>query len=193
MENLIPLISDLTDTLKNGLLSVEAFAVALGPGSFSGIRVGLATVKGLALVLRKPVVGISSLEVLAGDALSTGQLGVAVIDARRREVYAAVYLKKTDHLVLRGGPALIPRDALGQFTGKVQGRLVVCGDAVIDDFLDSGPNLVPSPVKEASASTLAKMAWERVRKGQADDLHALAPIYIRRSDAEEKRAPRRPR
>ena len=76
--------------------AIDGFGVAIGPGSFSGTRVGLATIKGMALALGKPVAGISSLDILAWQALKDGEWGAPVIDARRGEIYTAFYRKSEE-------------------------------------------------------------------------------------------------
>lgn len=187
LEQLAPLIRDLTAELHLSVLDIDGFGVAMGPGSFSGTRVGLATIKGMALALAKPVVGISSLEILAWQALKEGERGAPVIDARRGEIYTAFYKKSGERLALVSGPMLIRAEEFSQYAEKVSGGLLLCGDPVLDHLVGSIPNLVRSPVAAPSAAACALIAYERIRQGKADDLHLLTPLYIRRSDAEEKK------
>ena len=100
LENLAPLIRDLTAELHLSVLDFDGFGVAMGPGTFSGTRVGLATIKGMALALAKPVAGISSLDILAWQALKDGEWGASVIDARRGEIYTAFYRKSGEKVML---------------------------------------------------------------------------------------------
>lgn len=192
LENLAPTIVDLTKELRLDLERVDGLAVARGPGSFSGIRVGMATVKGMALAMAKPVVGVSSLEVLAWRALEKDELGAAVIDAGRSEIYTAVYLREEDRLKLIRGPVLIPRNRFSTLPEGIREPLVLCAGDAVDDLLESNPGMEKRRIAASGASSCAQLAWERFRKGQADDVHGLAPLYIRRSDAEEKREGGRP-
>lgn len=186
LENLAPLVRDVTAELHLSVMDIDGFGVAMGPGTFSGTRVGLATIKGMALALAKPVAGISSLEILAWQALKEGEWGTPVIDARRGEIYTAVYRKSEGKMTLVAGPMLIKADEYSQHAAKVSGALLLCGDPVLDHLVESIPNLVRSPVAAPSAAACALLAYERIRQGNADDLHLLTPLYIRRSDAEEK-------
>ncbi|MFC1833373.1 tRNA (adenosine(37)-N6)-threonylcarbamoyltransferase complex dimerization subunit type 1 TsaB [Thermodesulfobacteriota bacterium] len=187
LENLAPAIKDLTDELPLDLHDIDGFAVARGPGSFSGIRAGIATIKGMALALGKPVVGIGSLEILAWQAAELGDRVAPIIDARRGEVYTAIYEKTGAGLECCHGPALIKMDSLVSLAGNFEGLLTICGDTVADPIVESHSRLVRSPVTVPSASACAARAADRLREGRVDSLHALAPLYIRRSDAEEKR------
>ena len=187
LENLAPLIRDLAAGLHLSVLDIDGFGVAMGPGSFSGTRVGLAMIKGMALALAKPVAGVSSLDILAWQALKDGEWGAPVIDARRGEIYTAFYRKSGDNVMLIAGPMLIKAEEFSQHADKVSGKLLLCGDPVLDQLVESIPNLARSPVAAPSAAACALLAYERIRQGNADDLHLLTPLYIRRSDAEEKK------
>ena len=187
LEMLAPLIRDVTAELHLSVMDIDGFGVAMGPGTFSGTRVGLAMIKGMALALAKPVAGISSLDILAWQALKDGEWGAPVIDARRGEIYTAFYRKSGEEVMLVGGPMLIKVEEFSQHARKVSGELILCGDPVLDHLVESIPNLVRSPVAAPSAAACSLLAYERIRQGNADDLHLLTPLYIRRSDAEEKK------
>jgi len=186
VEHLAPAIKELVKGLDCGLASVDGFAVAVGPGSFSGIRVGIATVKGMALALRTPVVGISSLDVLAWQALNEGEVGAAVIDARRGEVYIAVYRRRADRLEMLSRPALISQAEIGSLSAVWPGRLIAGGDPVVQELAAVNTSLIARPTGPPSAAACAELARSSFLAGASDRLHALAPLYIRRSDAEEK-------
>jgi tRNA threonylcarbamoyladenosine biosynthesis protein TsaB len=145
-------------------------------------------IKGMALALAKPVAGISSLEILGWQALRDGEWSAPVIDARRGEIYTALYRKSGDDMILVSGPALIKQGEFLQYTDQVSERLLLCGDDVVDHLVGTTThNLVRSDVYDPSAVACALLAYERIRSGNGDNLHSLTPLYIRRSDAEEKR------
>lgn len=191
LENLAPTIDDLTRALGIGFEGIDAFAVARGPGSFSGIRIGMATVKGMALALGRPVVGISSLEVLAWQAFGNGDLVVSVIDARRRDLYVALYHNEGSFPRPVDGPLLTPRDKFQSFVEGIGKRLVLSGDALVKDLSAVSPLLAMHTVSAPSAAGCGILAWHRFDAGQGDEIDSLTPLYLRRSDAEEKRRPGR--
>lgn len=191
VEHLAPAIKEIVKELDHGLADVNVFAVAIGPGSFSGIRVGIATVKGLALVLGKPVVGISSLDALAWQGLHSGETGAPVIDARRGQVYTAVYRREPERLVMLSEPVLMSAGECGSLAAVARSRkLIVCGDPVVEDLAARSTALVARPIQHPPAVACAELARIRFYAGKVDALHALAPLYIRRSDAEEKSSAR---
>ena len=142
-----------------GLAAIELFAAAAGPGSFTGVRVGLSAIKGLAEVLGKRVVAVSNLEALA----EFGQSGerATVIDAHRGEVYAAVYDGAGKQIIAE---AVIP---LENFRRMLADREV--------EWIDT-----PRPL----AGAIARIAMRKARNGLAQDPAAIEANYVRRSDAE---------
>ena len=98
------LLDSIDTTLKNAsieLVDIDAIAVSLGPGSFTGVRIGLTTAKGLALATSKPLIGINSLDALAGQTATCDSLICAMLDARKKEVFAAFYKKISPSAVER--------------------------------------------------------------------------------------------
>jgi tRNA threonylcarbamoyladenosine biosynthesis protein TsaB len=149
---------------------IACFAAAAGPGSFTGVRVGLACVKGLAEAARRPAVAVSNLEALAR--CGAAPLRAAVMDARRGEIYGAVY------------------DCSGRIVSpEVVARLDVWLASLppgIGEFLSGDdlpiPNLTRAP--KALARIIAAIAFERLDRVEACDPAALDANYVRRSDAE---------
>lgn len=187
LENLAVMIRDLVRGLGIGLREVEGFGVATGPGSFSGIRVGLATVKGMALALSRPVAGIPSLEILAWEALKEGEIGAPVIDARRGQVYTALYRRDARSLEQIRAPQVTGPDEFTALVSYVHDQVIICGDRTVDRLVCTEKNLSRSPVETPSPSVCALLAQRRIQSGQAAGVHSVAPLYVRRSDAEEKR------
>ncbi|MEW6533565.1 MAG: tRNA (adenosine(37)-N6)-threonylcarbamoyltransferase complex dimerization subunit type 1 TsaB [Thermodesulfobacteriota bacterium] len=190
LENLPILINNLLTRLELKPVDIEGIAVARGPGSFSGIRVGLATAKGMALALGKPVVGVSSLAILAWQGLQDGEWGFPIIDARRNEVYTGLYHRRYGKLDLHAGPLLAPADS-GALPAKNEAtRAIVCGDVLAEHLASADPNRLEPRVLVPSAAACAYLGWLRFRSGGTEDIHSLAPLYIRRSDAEERSSTR---
>jgi tRNA threonylcarbamoyladenosine biosynthesis protein TsaB len=185
-ESLAVMVKGLIEDLGMTVRDLDGLGVAMGPGSFSGIRVGLATVKGMGLVLGKPVAGISSLEILAWEGLRQGESGASVIDARRGEIYVCLYKKEGDGLDLLDGPVLTAADGLELLKWPGTDRLVICGDPATERLAESS-NIPHRTVSGCSASACGELTLKRLHNGDWDDLHALVPLYVRRSDAEEKK------
>jgi tRNA threonylcarbamoyladenosine biosynthesis protein TsaB len=184
LENLAPLIKDLTGRLNISLTDVDGFGVALGPGSFSGTRIGLATIKGIALALGKPVAGISCLDILAWQGLEEGETGTSVIDAKRGQLYAALYKKNEGRLVLLDGPMLVLADELSDLMMRGRSQALVTEDV---GRVGLGGPAVTLRSASPSARACALLAFDRLSRGAASGIHSLHPLYIRRSDAEEKK------
>lgn len=166
---------------------IDGFAVVKGPGSFTGLRIGISTVKGLALASGKPVVGISSLEALAVQCAFFPHLVCPILDARKGEVYSGVFrccgngLKR--ERVEMVGPiekaiADIPAPCLFIGDGAVKHRRAIV------EALGGGARFVPPASNAIRASTVLHLGMKRFENQDTDDVAALTPDYIRRSDAE---------
>ncbi len=156
---------------------MDCFAGAAGPGSFTGVRIGLAAVKGLAEAVSKPVVAISNLRVLAF--FGVAPLRATVLDARRGEVYGAVYNAALEAVV---------EEAVMKFpvwlkTLPTDGFEFVSIDfAPFRGFVDADVPVVTAP--RALAAAIGRIAWAELEAGRARDSAEIDANYIRRSDAE---------
>jgi len=169
---------------------VEAVAVAIGPGSFTGLRIGLAAAKGLALALGLPIAGASSLRSLALNGRGFEGTVAPLIDARRGEIYAAAF-----RLGLGGGmeeamgECVLPPDALIERLAAMEGDLLLVGDGAaayrerIARRLGGQARFAGGARLGPQAANLATLTLARLRSG-GDDLTSLVPNYVRRSDAE---------
>ena len=192
---------DLDRTLTNRLLScvhmlltdaglavadLDALGVALGPGSFTGVRVGVATVKGLALAAVKPVVGFSSLAMLAMNLPWSSSPVCAMFDARKKEVYAGLYSCRTLPVPLMEDAVLPPSDLLN----KINAPTIFIGEGAVSyrDLIASSLGeralFAPWSLNQPRASAGALLAAEALAKGETISLADLNPAYIRPSEAE---------
>jgi tRNA threonylcarbamoyladenosine biosynthesis protein TsaB len=178
-ERLLPAIRDLAAPLD----SIGGIVVVHGPGSFTGVRVGLSAAKGLCEALNLPLIAISRLAVLAQLADLPPETCVrAVLDAGRAEFYAGVY---QDVDCLR--EALLSRDELLAATATVgQHAVVACEPVVAESLAVLAPRLVIQPTAEAALP----LALLRIRDRIFDDIVALDANYLRRTDAEIFAKPR---
>ena len=182
------------DMLKNAELSldkVDLFAVAHGPGSFTGIRIGVSTVKGLAWAADKPCVGVSTLEAMAWHGLAAGGLVCPVMDARRSQVYNALFQ------VENGRPVRLCEDrpiALSQLAEELRtlnapAFLIGDGAELAEKYLREQAipcTVAPENLRWQSAWGVAMAAMDKT-PGNAD---ALLPVYLRLSQAERERQER---
>jgi tRNA threonylcarbamoyladenosine biosynthesis protein TsaB len=154
---------------KRRLADIDLYAAANGPGSFTGIRVGLAAIKGLAEVAGKPAVGISNLQALAE--FGSRELRAPVIDARRGEVFAALY--RSDSAIIL--ESVLP---LATFIERVGDR---AAEWITSGF-DIGRPVTTAPTDLAAA--IARLAVRKLKAGENCDPILLEANYVRRSDAE---------
>lgn len=171
----------------SGWPDVGAVAVSIGPGSFTGLRIGLATAKGLAMATNKPLVGVSTLDALA---LNCGRerLVCAALDARKKEVYACLYRPDT-HGILRRETAIRVLDP-ATLAREVVEPVVFVGDAVPvygglwRELLGTKFHCAPPSLHSPDAAALGFLAAEMLGKNEYLDLDDAAPLYVRASDAE---------
>lgn len=173
--------------LKVGQL--DGFAVSIGPGSFTGLRIGISTIKGLAFSLNKPVVGVSSLEALAFQCQQYPYLICPVLDARKQEVYYCRYRSKNGELVKESSERVAPP---GDALRGIREPCLFTGDgarlyqALIAAELGEMAHFVPGSRHIIRASAVAWLSLSRFKRRETDDVQRLVPHYIRKSDAELK-------
>jgi tRNA threonylcarbamoyladenosine biosynthesis protein TsaB len=192
-ETIVPLIELLFESTGLSLQDVAGFALSNGPGSFTGLRIGLSTVKGLAYGSKIPVVAISTLFAHAARVRDYDGLICAFLDARKNEVYAAVF-RKTGDVVNRVTEDTVASAANVVATVRELQRGASClfvgdGAAVYKDLLLDSPGvrLLETINYPTVAATVARLAEDRFRCNKVDDLSTLTPAYVRPSEAEFKR------
>jgi len=184
---LVPQISALLK--KHGIKKedFDAFAVASGPGSFTGLRVGLAAIKALAEVLDKPIAAVSRLEVIARSAEISGEV-IAALEAGRNQVYAGFYTLE------KGRSELVSEDLLSlpEFLSNAAGHPVITPDAKLAENARSRQlQTIFIPLPQADA--IARLGHEKIQAGQTISPEALDATYIRLSDAEIVKSSSTPR
>ncbi len=184
-------LATMVDTLLNmatvRIDDVDAFAVDTGPGTFTGLRIGLAVIKGLADATRKPAVGVSSLDVLASQAGFSARRICCMLDARRGEVYTARY-EAGDHTVekISAEEVISPQQAVAANADSclyIGSGAVVYRD-VISEIAGEMARYVEDDANHLRAATVARLGLRQLRTLEAGADASLVPNYIRKSDAE---------
>ena len=189
--HLARLIETLVRTTGLSLDRIEGFGVSRGPGSFTGLRIGISTVKGLAVAGNLPVAGVSTLAALAWQIGPTDHVICPMIDARRNEVYAALYRWGPDGPLPVSGERVAPAETvLAAITGPCVfvGSGAVAYRRQIIETSGSRALFVPSGLNWIRAAAIAVLGARRLSAGDADDVERLVPTYLRKSDAELQHA-----
>lgn len=163
----------------------DLVAVDLGPGSYTGLRIGIAAAKGLAFAWSRPLVGVSAIDALSSLAPQAERV-VCALDASRGEVYAALFQRERGALRLTGEAGLFE---LGELGARLAGPAVIVGDAA-ERLADPERGLVPTAPAWPSARRIASLGRRMFLDGARQDALALAPTYYRPNEAEEQRRKR---
>jgi tRNA threonylcarbamoyladenosine biosynthesis protein TsaB len=190
LENLPDAIHQVLLVTNNQLQDFDGFGIATGPGSFSGIRVGLSMIKGLALALDKRVVGVSTLEILAWQAaVDEGELVAPVIDAGRGDIYTGVFEKSENDVRIVQAPCLVNKKEIINLLAILDGRTAkLCGSRELLEIMREDKRFSGKIIDRISPGDLGRLVEERLEKGLFDDPQTLTPQYVRRSDAEDKKS-----
>lgn len=184
VERLLPLIKTLLSSINTKIEDVDGFALTIGPGSFTGLRIGLAAIKGLAWSLNKPVVGVSTLEALAMNIPYSDKPICPILDARKKEVYAGIY-KCNDN-----GPTCIMDDATISpqlLIERIKEPTIFLGDGIkiISELKSEIANrksqivFAPSHLWSIRALNIGLLAWKMFKKGDAGIPEKINLNYLR--------------
>lgn len=181
---LAPAVADLFTRSGLKIDAIQALGVALGPGSFTSLRVGLAFVKGLALARHLPVIGIPTLNIVAAAQEVRDLPLAAVLQAGRGRLALGWYEAGENGWQSKGSAQVTTADELAE---SIQKPTIVCGELTADDrqrLARKRVNVVlPSPAAcVRRPAVLAELAWERWQAGAQDDASSLAPIYLHLAD-----------
>jgi tRNA threonylcarbamoyladenosine biosynthesis protein TsaB len=174
---LVPQIASLLANHGFTKNDIGGFVVASGPGSFTGLRVGLAAIKALAEILGKPIAAVSVLEAMALTGGSEGKF-VTALDAGRDEVYIGEYEVSNGSSRCLGERLLEREDVIAQMQGT---RLITPSQTLAEAFRRAG--LAASEVKPTDAGDIAQVGWRKIQKGETVSAEQLEANYIRRLDA----------
>jgi tRNA threonylcarbamoyladenosine biosynthesis protein TsaB len=177
-EKLTRLISDLAAAANFHLKALDGIAVSIGPGSFTGLRIGLSVAKGLAFALESPLVPISTLEALAAHAPALEGTVCAVLSSRRNEIFAAVFERHGDRVVRKTEDKAL---ALADLLNEVSGPALVVGSGthLVAELRQPHLKIAPPPFCLASPYAVARLGAEKLHRGETADIDALEPAYLK--------------
>ena len=187
---MLPIIKNIMDNTNTSIDDIDMFAVSEGPGSFTGIRIGIATVKGLAFGKNKICIGVSTLEALAENLVPFEGILCPVMNARRGQVYNALFRCKNGVTERLCPDRALAVTELAAELETLSAPFALCGDGVAE-FLRLAPNStpirIPASLEDQNAVSVAKVALRAFKKGESGTDADLKPIYLRLPQAERER------
>ena len=188
---LVPEIERLLTVAGLGIAGIDLFACSIGPGSFTGVRAGVATTQGLALATGKKCVGFSALALLAMNFPLSAHLVCSLVDARKSEVYAALYdCSSAIPVALINDCVMSPEHLLDLVCETTDKPVIYVGDGAlryhdtIADRMDNHAIFATFPYQQGHAANGALLGLEALRRGEASEPARLLPVYLRASEAE---------
>lgn len=191
-QTIMPMMEHLKGIIGMNFEKLDAIAVTSGPGSFTGLRIGVATAKAMAMALNVPIVGIPTLDVIATNIQFTEAIVCPIMDARRGQVYTALYeydeegvRRISDHLGIQMSELL---SKLNEDSRQV----IFLGDGVdvfkatIQENLGSRAVFAPSFMRMQRAGVLAELGAQAFARGEGEDPNLFVPMYLRKSQAERE-------
>lgn len=189
-QTLLPMVQGLLMSLGKRCDEIDLFAVSNGPGSFTGVRIGVACVKGLAFPQNTPCCGVSTLEAIAGNGRAfEGVVLCAAMDARRSQVYNALFEVKNGELCRLTEDRAISIEALSQECAPYGDRLLLLGDGAAlchETMKGFGARLAPEELRYQRASSVAFAARRLFAQGKQRSPAELLPVYLRPPQAERE-------
>lgn len=195
-QTLLPMIEKVVDMSGIELEQIDAIAIAAGPGSFTGLRIGSATAKGIGLALKKPVVSVPTLEGLAYRVSVFDGIICPIMDARRNQVYTGIYKMDKGNLVCLSEQKAVDIHEIMEELEKYDEKVIFLGDGVevqretIEKEFKKEYCFAPIHLSKQSAAAVAVLGDIYFNQGKAEDAAEYKPIYLRKSQAEREREER---
>lgn len=194
---LLPLIDDLLKATDTDPKTIDYIAVTEGPGSFTGLRIGSATAKGLCFAWKKEIIPVPTVDAIAYNLFGTGGLICPVMDARRHQTYTGIYRFLPDGTGCRFEKVrdqfITTIDKLVEELNGYKEHVTFLGDGVpvfkdyIDENLKSSHSYAPLHMNRQSAGALSALAFEMAKRGETVDSYLHRPVYLRETQAERER------
>ena len=197
-QTLLPMLDEIVKMTELDLDTIDAIAIASGPGSFTGLRIGSATAKGLGLALKKPLVEVPTLEGLAYNLCGTEGLICPIMDARRGQVYTGIYACADNELKVVEQQMAVPIEELAEKLKKYNQKVTFLGDGVpvfkerLENELLAGMKIqfAPAHMNRQRAAAVGALGMNYYKEGRTVTAMEHRPDYLRVSQAERERAER---
>lgn len=193
-QTLLPMLDVIAEMIELDLSTIDAIAVAAGPGSFTGLRIGSATAKGLGLALNKPLIEIPTVDALAYNFYDTDKLICPMMDARRQQVYTGVYTFENHQLkVLRPQTTAAVTEVM-EWLADYGKEVIFLGDgvpvyrALVEEKMQTPYSFAPAHMNRQRAGAVASLAAIYAKEGKIVHARDHQPEYLRLSQAERERA-----
>jgi tRNA threonylcarbamoyladenosine biosynthesis protein TsaB len=192
-QTLLPMIDEICKMTETDVNTLDLIAVSIGPGSFTGLRIGAATGKGLALALEKKMVAVPTLEAMAYNYYGTDQLICPIMDAKRSHLYTGVYTFEQGSLCVVMNQSLLSYEELAEYLNKMNRKVTFVGDGIavcastMDSLLTCPYEYAPAHMSSQRAASVALRALDMYQQGKIIDAALLKPDYLRPSQAERER------
>ena len=189
-ETLLPMIDEVCKTSKIDLSEVDVLACGIGPGSFTGLRIGIATIKGFVLAQNKNVIGVPTLDALAYNIANFDGLICSVLDARNNNVYAGIYKYENEKVILQDDYITENLDTLIDILKSKNEKVMFVGDGAVSfkeklkETLNEKALFAPLHLNNQLSSSVAKAALDRALVNDFDNADTLNPMYLKKSQAE---------
>lgn len=192
-QTLLPMIDEICKITDYRLEDIDAIAVSAGPGSFTGLRIGSATAKGLGLALKKPLIHIPTVEAMAYNFYDTDKYIVPIMDARRNQVYTGIYLNKEGSVEEILPQCIISIEELINQINEIGQPVIFLGDGVpvfrkkIEESVREKALFAPAGINRQRAAAVAELGKKYFQQGKIETAARHAPDYLRLSQAERER------
>ena len=193
-QTLLPMLDEIVKMTQTELSEVDAIAVAAGPGSFTGLRIGSATAKGLGLALNKPIISVPTLEGIACNFYGTDALICPMMDARRKQVYTGIYRYEDHRLMTVKDQMAVGIEELLSMLNEMGEAVTFLGDGVpvfkdiIADKLTIPFSFAPAHLSRQRAGAVGALGVLYYKEGRTETAAEHKPDYLRVSQAERERA-----
>lgn len=195
-QTLLPMIDEMVKLVGIDLNTIDAIAVSGGPGSFTGLRIGSATAKGLGLALNKPLIHVPTLDATAYNLFGASGLICPIMDARRNQVYTGVYCYTDHRLDTVWEQDTMSIEALAEGLNCLDHEVIFLGDGVavyrekLQELLTIPFSFAPAHVNRQRAAAVGALAEVYYKEGKIQTAEEHEPEYLRKSQAERERAER---
>lgn len=195
-QTLLPMLDEISRMIELDLESIDAIAVAAGPGSFTGLRIGSATAKGLGLALNKPLIGVPTVEALAYNLYDVPGLICPIMDVRRRQVYTGLYSFEQHQMKTVKEQTAMGIEELTEELNQKNQPVIFLGDGVavyrdtIKEKLTVPFDFAPVHLNKQRAGAVAALGARYYAEGKTETAREHQPEYLRVSQAERERAER---